>query len=151
MAGTPLIGDTLRRFVALGVQRVAIILNESESDCADWMRRHFSFPELDILVKTTRSSFESFWRVGLDLHSRFHLSLTDYGWPARVICCIYVLMFFGSAISKIRTSGVDWGLHAPGLTIWGCHPEELRKIFVERFRRFTPRMTSSAEIGNGGW
>lgn len=73
IAGIPLIGHTLRQFVALGVQRVAIIFNESESDCVDWVRRHFSSLELDILVMTTRSSFESFWRVGRALGPGRHL------------------------------------------------------------------------------
>ena len=36
----------------------------------------------------------------------------EYGWPARVICCIYVLMFFGSGVTKIVNSGIGWGLHA---------------------------------------
>lgn len=38
----------------------------------------------------------------------------EYGWPARVICCIYVLMFFGSGVTKVVNSGIGWGLD--GLT-----------------------------------
>ena len=81
IAGTPLIGHTLLQFVEIGVERVAIIFNESQDDCVDWVRTHFSSLELEILVKSTRSSFESFWRIGralgpwkaLDLRRRFHL------------------------------------------------------------------------------
>jgi NDP-sugar pyrophosphorylase family protein len=73
IAGIPLIGHTLQHFVALGVQRVAIIFNESESDCVDWVQRNFPSLELDILVRTTRSSFESFWRVGRALGPGRHL------------------------------------------------------------------------------
>jgi hypothetical protein len=59
-----LIGHTLRHFVEIGVSRVAIIFNGRESDCAEWVQANFPSLELEILVKSTRSSFESFWRVG---------------------------------------------------------------------------------------
>ena len=36
----------------------------------------------------------------------------DYGWPTRLICCVYVLMFFGSAVTKLINSGIEWGLYA---------------------------------------
>ena len=73
IAGIPLIGHTLLQFVEMGVQRVAIIFNESEDDCVDWVRTHFSSLELEILVKSTRSSFESFWRIGRALGPGRHL------------------------------------------------------------------------------
>ena len=37
---------------------------------------------------------------------------STYGWPIRLICCVYVLMFFASAVTKIINSGVEWGLYA---------------------------------------
>ena len=64
IAGTPLIGHTLQQLLEIGVERVAIIFNETQQECADWVRAHFPSLDLEILVKTTRSSFESFWRVG---------------------------------------------------------------------------------------
>jgi NDP-sugar pyrophosphorylase family protein len=73
VAGIPLIGHTLRRFVEMGVVRVAIIFNESQEECAEWVGAHFSSLELKILLKTTRSSFESFWRVGRALGPGRHL------------------------------------------------------------------------------
>lgn len=76
IAGTPLIGHTLRQFVEVGVERVAIIFNETQQECADWVRAHFRSLELDILVRTTRSSFESFWRVGRVLGPGRHLICT---------------------------------------------------------------------------
>jgi len=76
IAGLPLIGHTLRQFVDLGLQRVVIIFNESEQDCVDWVRKHFSALDLEILVKSTRSSFESFWRVGRALGPGRHLICT---------------------------------------------------------------------------
>jgi NDP-sugar pyrophosphorylase family protein len=76
IAGTPLIGHTLRQFLELGVERVVIIFNETQQECADWVRAHFAALELKILVKTTRSSCESFWRVGRALGPGRHLICT---------------------------------------------------------------------------
>jgi NDP-sugar pyrophosphorylase family protein len=76
IAGTPLIGHTLRQFLEIGVERVAIIFNETQQECADWVRAHFAALELKILLKTTRSSFESFWRVGRALGPGRHLICT---------------------------------------------------------------------------
>jgi hypothetical protein len=55
---------------------VAIIFNETQQECADWVRAHFPSLELRILVKTTRSSFESFWRIGRALGPGRHLICT---------------------------------------------------------------------------
>jgi NDP-sugar pyrophosphorylase family protein len=76
IAGTPLIGHTLRQFLEIGVERVAIIFNETQQECADWVRAHFQSLELNIIVRTTRSSFESFWRVGRALGPGRHLICT---------------------------------------------------------------------------
>ncbi len=76
IAGTPLIGHTLRQFLEIGVDRVAIIFNESQEECVDWVRAHFTSLKLQILVKTTRSSFESFWRIGRALGPGRHLIST---------------------------------------------------------------------------
>jgi NDP-sugar pyrophosphorylase family protein len=76
IAGEPLIGHTLRHFLELGVRRAAIIFNDSEKDCADWVRAHFSALELEILVRSTRSSFESFWRIGRALGPGRHVIST---------------------------------------------------------------------------
>ena len=76
IAGTPLIGHTLREFLEMGVERVAIIFNETQQECVDWVRAHFPSLELKIIIKTTRSSFESFWRVGRALGPGRHLICT---------------------------------------------------------------------------
>jgi hypothetical protein len=36
----------------------------------------------------------------------------EYGWPVRLICCIYVSMFFASAVTKLINSGIAWGFQA---------------------------------------
>ena len=51
IAGTPLIGHTLQQLLEIGVERVAIIFNETQQECADWVRAHFPSLELKILVK----------------------------------------------------------------------------------------------------
>jgi len=71
-----LIGHTLRKFVDAGIRRVVIIFNEAEQECADWVLKHFPALELEILVKSTRSSFESFWRVGRALGPGRHFICT---------------------------------------------------------------------------
>jgi NDP-sugar pyrophosphorylase family protein len=76
IAGFPLIGHRLRQFVESGIQGAVIIFNEGQQDCADWVRKHFPAMDLHILIKSTRSSFESFWRVGRALGPGRHLIST---------------------------------------------------------------------------
>jgi hypothetical protein len=51
----------------------------------------------------------------------------DYGWPMRLISSLYILMFFGAAVTKLRNSGIDWGLNA------------LTNIFYQRRTYASPR------------
>ncbi len=76
VAGIPLIGHTLRRYQDAGIRKVVIIFNEGEADCADWVKAHFPRFELQIIVKSTASSFESFCRVGEALGEGRHLIST---------------------------------------------------------------------------
>ena len=76
IAGWPLIGHVLGHFAGAGIQRAVIIFNESGQECADWVRKTFPSLELEILIKTTQSSFESFWRVGRGLGPGRHLIST---------------------------------------------------------------------------
>ena len=76
VAGVPLIGHTLRQFVDSGARRGVIIFNEAEQECADWVRKSYPELELEILIKSTRSSFESFWLVGRALGPGRHLICT---------------------------------------------------------------------------
>lgn len=73
ICGFPLIGHTLRQLIGAGIRRVVIIFNEAEQDCAAWVRKHFAALDLEILLKSTHSSFESFWRVGRALGAGRHL------------------------------------------------------------------------------
>lgn len=76
VAGFPLIGHTLRRYEGAGIRRIVIIFNETEADCVAWVKAHFPRLMLQIIVKSTASSFESFWRVGQALGPGRHLLST---------------------------------------------------------------------------
>jgi NDP-sugar pyrophosphorylase family protein len=63
VAGVPLIEHVLGNFEAAGIRSAAVIFNESERDCAAFVRERFARLVSTILVKTTRSSLESFRAV----------------------------------------------------------------------------------------
>lgn len=60
VAGVPLIEHVLGNFEAAGIVSAAVIFNESERDCEEFVRRRFERLVRTILVRTTRSSLESF-------------------------------------------------------------------------------------------
>jgi NDP-sugar pyrophosphorylase family protein len=60
VAGVPRIASAIRNFVAAGITRLSIIVNEQERDCAAWVRGRFPELDLRLTVKTTASSLESF-------------------------------------------------------------------------------------------
>lgn len=63
VAGMPLIERVIRNFLAARITSLVIILNEEERDCEDWLRARYPDLDLQIIVKTTASSLESFWEV----------------------------------------------------------------------------------------
>src|SRR5262249_26390666 len=63
VAGVPLIESTIRNFMAAGITRLSIILNEQEAECAGGVQARFPALELRLIVKTTASSLESFREV----------------------------------------------------------------------------------------
>jgi NDP-sugar pyrophosphorylase family protein len=63
VAGVPLIELTIRNFMAAGISRLSIIVNEQERDCAAWVLARFAELDLRVIVKTTASSLESFREV----------------------------------------------------------------------------------------
>lgn len=76
VAGFPLIWYTLKNFETIGIRRVVIIFNESERDCVRWVRKNFPGIHLEIIVKSTNSSYESFMLVGKKLGKGRHLIST---------------------------------------------------------------------------
>ena len=65
VAGIPLIERVIRNFLAAGIQSLVIIFNEDEVDCKEWVKSQFPDLDLQIIVKTTASSLESFREVGM--------------------------------------------------------------------------------------
>jgi len=63
VAGRPLIDLALDRFRAVGIRRLAIIINDTSDDCRQWLRDHAGDFDLDLIVRTTPSSYASFQTV----------------------------------------------------------------------------------------
>jgi NDP-sugar pyrophosphorylase family protein len=60
VGGQPLIGHALDRFRAIGVRQATVIVNEDGDDCRQWLRDHAQDFDLDLIVRTTPSSYVSF-------------------------------------------------------------------------------------------
>lgn len=80
VAGVPLIERVLRNFDAAGIDRVVVVFNESETDCRDFVRERF--PNVEVILKTTASSFETFRLVTETLGERAVISTVDAVCPA---------------------------------------------------------------------
>ncbi|MFQ5988928.1 MAG: NDP-sugar synthase [Candidatus Methylomirabilales bacterium] len=80
VAGMPLIEHVIRNFLAAGTSALVIIVNEQARECEDWIRSHFPHLDLEIIVKTTDSSLESFLEVGSRLGSGRALISTVDAW-----------------------------------------------------------------------
>ena len=63
VAGRPLIDLTLDRFRAAGIRRITMIINETSDDCRKWLGSHTGDFDLDLIVRTTPSSYASFQAV----------------------------------------------------------------------------------------
>ena len=60
VAGRPLINLTLDRFRAVGIRRLSVIINDTSDDCRRWLGDHARDFDLDLIVRTTPSSYASF-------------------------------------------------------------------------------------------
>lgn len=63
VAGVPLIETVIRNFRAAGVRSLVVIVNEQEREVPDWVGARFPGLDAEFIVKTTRSSLESFREV----------------------------------------------------------------------------------------
>ncbi len=63
VGGVPLIAHVLGNFEAAGVTAAAVIFNEAEKDCEAFVRENFGKLVSRVIVKTTRSSLESFREI----------------------------------------------------------------------------------------
>jgi NDP-sugar pyrophosphorylase family protein len=82
VAGVPLIASVIGNFIAAGIRSVRVIVNESERDCADWVRSTFPRIDTDVIVKTTASSLESFLEVAAGREGSRMLVSTVDAWCA---------------------------------------------------------------------
>lgn len=64
VADIPLIERVVSNFVKAGITQLQIIFNEDDRECATFVRKRFPNLDIQCIVKTTRSSYESFWEVG---------------------------------------------------------------------------------------
>jgi len=60
VGGRPLIALALDRFRAAGVRRLTIVINESSDDCRQWLHDHAGDFDLDMVIRTTPSSYATF-------------------------------------------------------------------------------------------
>jgi len=60
VGGRPLIELTLNRFRAAGIRHLTVIINEASTDVGEWLRANATDFELDLVVRTTPSSYASF-------------------------------------------------------------------------------------------
>jgi NDP-sugar pyrophosphorylase family protein len=60
VGGRPLIDLTLDRFRAVGIRRLTIIINDTSEDCRQWLGDHAGDFDLELMVRTTPSSYASF-------------------------------------------------------------------------------------------
>jgi NDP-sugar pyrophosphorylase family protein len=58
--GQPLIGHALDRFRTVGIRGATVIINEGSDDCRQWLCDHGQDFDLDLIVRTTPSSYASF-------------------------------------------------------------------------------------------
>jgi NDP-sugar pyrophosphorylase family protein len=64
VAGTPLIERVIGNFLAAGIESLVIIFNEEGGrECERWVRSRFPDVDIEVIIKTTASSLESFLMV----------------------------------------------------------------------------------------
>jgi NDP-sugar pyrophosphorylase family protein len=67
VGGRPLIAHALDRFRAVGIRQATVIVNEESDDCLRWLADHADGLDLDLIVRTTPSSYASFELVAARL------------------------------------------------------------------------------------
>jgi len=80
IAGVSLLEHTLGNFQAAGICRVTIIFNETEEECARIAHERFPKIDLDIVIRTTASSYESYRTIAPRLGTGAALVSTIDAW-----------------------------------------------------------------------
>jgi len=63
VGGRPLIDHALDRFRAAGIRKVTVVINEASDDCRRWLERNAGDFDLDMIVRSTPSSYATFQLV----------------------------------------------------------------------------------------
>ena len=110
LGGRPLIEIALERFRAAGIGRLTVIINHRSEDCRQWLRDHAENFDLDLIVRTTASSYESFQAVCERLdRAPAVIATIDAVMPARDFCAFVESArdIAGNAIALGLTDYVD--------------------------------------------
>ena len=83
VGGVSLLEHTLDNFQAAGIRRVSIIFNETEEECARAARKRLPKIDLDIVIRTTASSYESYRTIATRLGTGAALVSTIDAWCPR--------------------------------------------------------------------
>jgi NDP-sugar pyrophosphorylase family protein len=78
--GVPLLERVVENFRAAGITSLVMIVNEGDVACRDWVRARFPDLDIDVIVKTTASSLESFREVSRRLGGDRPLVSTVDAW-----------------------------------------------------------------------
>jgi NDP-sugar pyrophosphorylase family protein len=60
VGGRPLIDHALDRFRSAGIRHLTIVINEASDDCRHWLKGHARDFDLDMIVRSTPSSYATF-------------------------------------------------------------------------------------------
>src|SRR6185369_1252522 len=60
VAGRPLIDHALDRFRSAGIRQLTVVINEASDDCRQWLKGHAGDFDLDMIVRSTPSSYATF-------------------------------------------------------------------------------------------
>jgi NDP-sugar pyrophosphorylase family protein len=60
VGGRPLIDHALDRFRAAGIRKVTVVINEASDDCRQWLKAHAGDFDLEMIVRSTPSSYATF-------------------------------------------------------------------------------------------
>ena len=60
VGGRPLIDHALERFRSMGIRHLTIVINEASDDCRQWLESHGGDFDLDVIVRSTPSSYATF-------------------------------------------------------------------------------------------
>jgi NDP-sugar pyrophosphorylase family protein len=80
VSGVPLIERVIGNFAAAGIDSLVVIVNEDSRACVDWVRGRFPALDVEFIVRTTRSSLESFLLVSARLSAGPVLMSTVDAW-----------------------------------------------------------------------